>query len=120
MLNVGLFKFIVHTMTDTMDTMQSDMMDKMLAALTTDAPEEVAEVEVEIVSLKEQIHYLKKNIDYITFDDKKSIGNILVMNNKRSGLKACNEGTVINLDILPPSVIRQMYDLLKYKMTIGT
>jgi hypothetical protein len=87
---------------------------KILAALsedyTEDEPNEVS------ISIDEQKQYLMRFISYATVADKKAIGNILVMNDRRNSLQWCSEGTIINLDALPNIIITQMYELLRYKM----
>ena len=97
--------------------MNSEMAGKMLAALADDSDEtEIEEVEKPI-PVEEQKNYLMRNIGYLKDRaDKKAIGNILVMNDKRSSLQWCSEGTIINLDALPSYIVTQMYELLRYKM----
>lgn len=68
------------------------------------------------VSLDEQKRYMRKNIDVIDVEGRKSIGNIIINNGSRSDLVECAEGTVINLDKLPATTIEQMYLLLLYLM----
>ena len=93
----------------------ADIAAKMLTALTdNDSADSVQPAE--IISLDEQKRYLLRHINVISRDDKKSIGDVVVRNNKRNELKWCSEGTIINLDAMPPHVITQMYELLKYKM----
>lgn len=93
----------------------TDIASKMLSALTLE-PEHQHEP-VTTVPPEEQKRYLKRYIDILSIDDKKAIGNILVMNNKRGALNFCSEGTVINLDTLPVHISTQMYDLMVYKMS---
>lgn len=93
----------------------ADVASKMLAALTLD-PEIGVNLVVESVSIDEQKRYLKKYIDSISRVDLVHIGDILVRNNKKTSLRECSEGIVINLDILADHIIYQMYELLKHKI----
>lgn len=68
------------------------------------------------IPIDEQKRLLKRDIEHLSVEDRKHIGNVLVMNNLRSHLRQCTAGTVINLDALPDYVIRQMYDLMTYKL----
>jgi hypothetical protein len=86
---------------------------KILSALTLE-PE--ATEPVPTIPLDEQKKYLKRYVDGLNIADKKAIGDILIMNQRRSCLNFCNEGTIINLDTLPPFIITQMYDLMVYKI----
>ncbi len=95
------------------DTGDDDLTARMLMAIMLDS-DQPAEVKPK-VSIDEQTAYLMRYIDTVGVADRLSIGNILVINNKRNNLCTCAEGTVINLDSLPENVINQMYDLLLYK-----
>lgn len=92
----------------------TDLASKMLSAMTME--EEQTYEPAQTVPADEQKRYLKRYIDSVSTEDRKAIGNILVINNQRAALNYCNEGTVINLDTLPEFVVSQMYDLLVYKM----
>ena len=92
----------------------ADITSKMLSALTLEP--EIISTELEIVPLDEQKRYLKRHIDSVSRDDKKAIGDVLVRNNKHAEHKWCSAGTAINLDALPPYVVTQMYELIRYKM----
>lgn len=92
----------------------TDIASRMLSALVMESTGPCSERD-NIVHIDDQKRYLQRWIDSISVDDRKSIGNILVMNNKRSLLIECSEGTVINLDLLSPQIIDQMYDLMLYK-----
>lgn len=96
-------------------SLNTDIASKMLSALTFE-PENVVETQKDMVPIEEQKRYLKRYVDSLSIADRKTIGNILVMNNKRSALNWCSEGTVINLDVLPNHVVEQMYTLIAYKM----
>ena len=93
----------------------ADVASKMLAAMTFDS-DTGTDLVIETVTIDEQKRYLKKYIDSVTREDLKHIGNILVMNNKKTSLRECSEGIVINLDILADHIIYQMYELLKHKI----
>lgn len=100
---------------DSIANLDTDIASRMLSALIME-PDSAIETAMATVPIEEQKRYLKRHIDTITVEDRKSIGNILVMNNKRNLLHACAEGTVINLDSIPAGVIEQMYNLMMYKM----
>ena len=97
----------------------TDIASKMLSALTLE-PDNGNDTSKEIVPVEEQKRYLKRHIDNLSIADRKSVGNILVINNKRSALNFCSEGTVINLDALPEHVVTQMYSLMVYKISKKT
>jgi hypothetical protein len=84
----------------------------MLSALIQGPAQDVVR---ETVSTDEQKRCLKRWIDVLSVADRKAICNILVMNNRKEALKPCSEGTVINLDNLPASIIEQMYNLAQYR-----
>lgn len=88
-----------------------DFTAKILAALTR----EVEPEEAPVMLLEDQISFLQRNVDTISIEDRKSLGDILVSNGKKSELRPCSEGTVINLNALPPDIINQMYNLMVYK-----
>lgn len=93
----------------------ADVASKMLAAMTLD-PETGVDLVVETVTIDEQKRYLKKYIDSISRADLIHIGDVLVRNNKKTSLRECSEGIVINLDILADHIVYQMYELLKHKI----
>lgn len=93
----------------------NDIDSRMLDALTLDA-EDIADNQVD-VPVSEQRRFLKTNINILDVEGRKSIGDIIVMNNLKSKLKYCSDGTIINLDTLPEHVIEQMYILLEYKIS---
>lgn len=97
------------------DLLGTEIASKILEALSmdVDSNEEIAK---DLIPLDDQKRYLKRYIDTMSIDDKKAIGNVLVMNNKRNDLKWCAEGTVINLDTLPVHIIEQMYNLILFKI----
>jgi len=95
--------------------MDADVESKMLNALTEDNQADTL-VDVALPPLDEQKRYLIRNIDSVNRDDKLIIGNVLVMNNKRAECKWCNEGTAINLDMLPPYIVTHMYEALHLKV----
>ena len=93
--------------------MNADIASKMLSAITR---EDVDAAPVEYIPPDEQKRYLKRYIDAVSIQDRKSIGGILAMNGKLNAFNWCSEGAVINLDTLPEYIIDQMYNLLSYKM----
>ena len=64
----------------------------------------------------EKKKYLKKHIDILSIEDRKSIGNILIVENLKKKLIWCSEGTAINLDSLEDKIINSMYFLMEYKI----
>lgn len=98
----------------------TDIASKILSALTFTSEIENTIENKDTVPLEEQKRYLNRYIDSLSAEDKKAIGNIVVMNNKKSALNWCSEGTVINLDSLPQHVVEQMYNLMYYKISKRT
>lgn len=92
----------------------TEITSQMLAALTLDI---LPDTDTSTIPVEEQTRYLKRYIDAVSVDDRKDIGNILIMNNKRGLLSTCAAGTIINLDCVPDFVIDQMYNLMMYKMS---
>lgn len=97
---------------NTIDQLGTDIASEMLLALTT---EERQEVQI-YTPLSEMIQYLKKNVDCLSIADRRTIGEILIMNDMKSHLCSCSEGIIINLKNLNENVVRQMYDLMNYKI----
>jgi len=91
-----------------------DIAARMLNALTQEGSLPSTE-KIKIPS-EEQKRYLRRQIDAVSIEDRKSIGEILIVNGKKSLMMWCSEGTVINLDALSDEIIEQMYDLLEYKL----
>ena len=91
----------------------------MLIALTSDT-ERVIDSGQSAARLHEQKHYLMRHIDSLSIEDRKCVGNILIMNNKTEKLQKCAEGTMIHLDTLPSHIVEQMHSLLTYKINLKT
>lgn len=70
-------------------------------------------ISVPKLTLNEQKKFLKRYADLLDFDNKKSLGKIIKGYDKNA-LKFCNEGTIINLDKLDKSIIKQMYEFVYY------
>ena len=81
---------------------------KMLAALTNGNPD----VSVAKISTDEQKQYLIRWVNTLPLEDRRAVGNVLAVNDLRSSLRPCAEGTIINLDALPAGIIEQMYDVV--------
>lgn len=94
--------------------MQDNIASRMLTALAAD--ELVSEVTKETTPTEEQKRYIKRYVDSLSHIDKKSVGDIIIMNNKVSSLVWCSEGTAINLDTLPANVVDQLYEFVLYKI----
>jgi len=93
----------------------ADILDREIweAMMSTKVPEK----RVDTIPIGEKIKFLIKNIDSVSIDDKRPIGNILIMRNMGQHLKECAEGTIINLNNLDDEVISDMYSLLEYKLS---
>lgn len=89
---------------------EQNIANEMLSALMCD-DDHVAEI-----SIDDQKKYLLRNAELLNTEEKKILGGILVEHNKRSALNYCNEGTIINLDMLPEHVIRHMYNFIMHKI----
>lgn len=85
---------------------------QMLAALTSD----IVQTPVDLPPIDEQKRYMQRKVDALTVEDRRDIGQILISAGLRSALIWCSEGTVINLDTLPPHIIEQMYTYTIYKI----
>lgn len=92
-----------------------DITSQMLSALTSDPMQEFTTEETD-APLDEQKRYLKRYIDSVSVNDRKSIGHIIFMNNMSSLMLPCSEGSIVNLDKLPTHVVTQMYNLLSYQI----
>jgi len=89
----------------------SDLTSLMLSAMVETATEQV----VAEVDLNEMKYYLNRFINSVPLEDRRAVGMLMIMNNKKHLLRPCAEGTVVNLDAVEPDIVRQMYDLLKFK-----
>jgi|TARA_R110002153_G_scaffold273997_6_gene446483 hypothetical protein len=89
-------------------------MDELI--ITALIKEDVTEHEVDNVSKHQQKEYIKRYINAIPIIERAHVARVIVFNKKEDMMKECKEGTVINLEILPDFIMRQMYDLLKYKI----
>ncbi len=98
----------------TIDSLGTDIANEMLLALTSD---DKPVNKVTHIPKHEMCTFLKRNIDRLDIQDRKVIGEILIMNNHKSHIKPCAEGVAINLQNLDTAIIRQMYDLTQYKLS---
>lgn len=94
------------------DDLGPELSSAILAAITG----ETSDVPVARVSTFEQIQYIMKYSDSLEVKDRINLGRILIMNDRRSSLCPSSTGTVINLDLLPPYIIDQMYEFVLYKI----
>jgi hypothetical protein len=94
--------------------MSSEMEMKMLRALLKDTLAEYKIEEPEKKSYEFQKKYIKRYADALEKAHKKSIGNILINHDKRGSLKKCSAGTIINLDLLEPEIISEIYEFIYY------
>jgi hypothetical protein len=97
---------------------QADLTGQMLAAMfhEGDDADDADEEKEAPPSLDEQIQYLLRNINRVSERDRKDVGMILVMRDLASELQYSNQGATIVLQRLPPDVVYQMYQLLRYKL----
>ncbi len=90
------------------------MDDEMLRALCNNyvSPETIAPT----ITLEEQYKYMVKNINFLPFNIRKKLCNILVYNNQSQAISDCNEGVAISMNI-PDDIITQMYDLTYFELS---
>lgn len=101
---------------NTIDQLGMDIAGEMLLALTSEEKNTVQNK----IPTDEMISYLKRNVNFLSVTDKKTVGDILIMNDMKNLLKSCSEGVIINLRLLNDTVLRQMYDLTMYKINKQT
>ena len=101
---------------NTIDGVGDDIAGRMLSALTRDEPRAAADEGMAAIPIADQKKYLITNIHLLSVADRKDIGDIMIMNNRRNAIRECSEGSVINLDVQPEHVVTQMYDLMAYKL----
>ena len=101
------------TTVNSIENIGHEMAAKMLSALTAgDEPDPEADIDIPVnISTDEQKRYLRQNVDIVSIADRKQLA-LLVMQENRGLLQTCAEGTVINLDVVPPDLIKSMYKLL--------
>jgi len=68
------------------------------------------------MSKEEQIQYIMKHTGSLQLVDRKAVGMILIMNDRKHALLPSASGTIINLDQLPQYIIDQMYEFVSYKI----
>lgn len=66
-------------------------------------------------SLKEQIDFIAKNINFLKFNAKKQIIKIPTLRGYKDKITDCNEGIAIVMD-LPESIIDEMYKLTYFEL----
>ena len=98
-----------------MEGFGNDIISAMLSAITNGENDNKIPMDT-IVDLEDQKRFLISNIQTLTVADRKSIGNILMLNNKAQLLLPCANGIIINLDVLSPAIIEQMYGLMVHKL----
>lgn len=99
-----------------MENFGNDIISAMLSAITNGENDNIV-IPNTVLDLEEQKRFLIGNIQSMNLEDRKSIGNILILNNKQSLLLPCANGIIINLDILSPAIITQMYELMIHKLS---
>jgi hypothetical protein len=90
-----------------------EVITKMLAALTqTDGVKHLP-------SIDEQKWYIKKSIDSLSVNCRRTVCLLCIMNGNASLLKQINDDVLIVLDDLSPIVIEQIYIFITYKTIIS-
>jgi hypothetical protein len=96
----------------------SEVEQKILKALTGETPAVSERLVFKEISHEEKKQYLCKNVNLVEPRDREDIGQILIMNGKKSWIKDGSEGCMIHLDNMnDPNVVNQMYNLLCYKLS---
>jgi hypothetical protein len=67
-------------------------------------------------SLKEQIDFIAKNINFLGFNAKKQIIKIPTLRGYKDKITDCNEGIALVMD-LPESIIEEMYKLTYFELS---
>jgi hypothetical protein len=86
---------------------------KILRVLTSDVA--AGHVRHENISSDNQRKYIKKYGASLPLEDKKTLCNLIIMNDKREEIKQCNTGCVIDLDNLSDNIIEQLYIFVAYR-----
>lgn len=95
--------------------------DKILRALTEDKSSSREDVVFKDIPYEDKKQFICRNINSLSVPDRKDIGQILILNNKKKWIKDCSEGCIIHLDNMDDSVvITQMYNLMLYKLSKKT
>lgn len=90
----------------------------MLDALTVDKKDQAKPITFREVTIEEKKKFLCKNVrNLVEKNDRLDIGYVLVINQLSKLIKENSEGCLINLDILDPNIINQMYSLMVYKLS---
>ena len=70
-----------------------------------------------VVSLYDQKKFIIDKLNMLPVVDKKDVAELIVLADYKHLLKECSEGLIVNLDNLTESVISQVYELIKYKLS---
>lgn len=96
-------------------TLDAEVSQAILSALTG---ESIIEPPKNKISDREQIEYIMKNASTLSLADRKNIGKILIINDRKSSMLSSADGTIINLDQQPTHVIDQIYEFVLYKTDV--
>jgi hypothetical protein len=97
--------------------MGDEITNDMLDALSKDSSDtQSTYIESQKVTLDAITTLLVHNIDRLSIEDRKIIGNILVVHDQRNLICACAEGSVVNLNKVPRIILEKMYIVMKYKL----
>ena len=90
-----------------------DIAEKMWNALVTTKRTEQTPI---TIPLTDQKKFIERNINALTVKDRRDVGNVIIINGLESKFKEGNEGLMVDLNVLPASVITQMYELTIFKL----
>jgi len=97
------------------DALGAELSQAILNAIITGESSDTT-VKVAQPTTAEQISYVMKHTSSLDLKDRKAIGSILIMNDRKQSLLPSAAGTIINLDLLPTYIIGQMYEFVSYKV----
>ncbi len=97
------------------DALGVELSQAILTAIVTGEASDTS-TKVPQPSAAEQIQYIMKNTSSLNITDRRSLGGILIMNNRKHSLLPSGDGMIINLDQLPANIISQMYEFVSYKI----
>lgn len=89
---------------------------KILRVLTS--PDTVVSRQ-ETTTPDQQRKYIKKYGATLPLDAKRTLGNLIIMNDRKDEIKDCNIGCIINLDNLSDNIIEQLYIFVAYRTNHG-
>jgi hypothetical protein len=86
----------------------------MWKALTDDGSDAIIEKNNKpVITLDEKKKRIMVNINKLTRDQKLNLGNIINKNGPKDCIRECAEGSVVNLNILSPQLINDIYNFIE-------